>query len=156
MSVLSPEGVSRHPAAIPKPALAFGYAGLLPMVALSGIAFWGPPPAAELAIVFASLYATLILTFLGGVWWAMSVSLGEDSRLPVLLSLGIAPVLAAWPLALWPGPKALMVLAALHVFALGIDTLITTQVQMPDWWMYLRCRLSFGMASLCVLIMMAS
>ncbi len=59
---------------VPKPALALGFAGLLPFIALSGAMLAGPPDLASGARPVLLGYAIAILSFMGGVHWGLAMA----------------------------------------------------------------------------------
>lgn len=153
-------------ARVPRLALVLGYAGLLPMAgALLLVAyarvrlaadpypfFHGPWFLWQQLAAFGSLiYAGLILSFLGGMWW------GQASRAFASESIfagAVVPSLLAFALLLlgmlgvaWTGSprRSLIALGAAIVATLPIDQLLVRRGIAPLWWMRLRVPLSLGL-----------
>ncbi|MFN3435555.1 MAG: DUF3429 domain-containing protein [Sphingomonas sp.] len=133
--------------------LILGYAGLLPQVAATATCGFGG--AGDLGPMFAFGYATLILSFLGGIWWgfAMHAATGQGriatwSVLPslfgaTLILLTIAHILSlAW---------ALVLLGSAVIITLLIDRRLVDRHIAPAGWMALRIPLSVGLGTLTIL-----
>ena len=133
-------------------AFALGIAGLLPQVAATGLIAAGDAGALyDLPYVFAFGYASLILSFLGGIWWGLAM------RRPVgqgpLVALAVLPSLL--PLALvfvamrsWPW--ALGALGVAILLTLVVDRALTRTGEAPAGWMRLRVPLSLGLSVLTI------
>jgi hypothetical protein len=134
----------------PRLPLLLGLAGLLPMVA--AVIALVLPGWHFLAQVAGTLYAALILSFLGGLWWGLA---------------GAAPRPPAW---LWIASvvPSLIAFAAVTVAMMGIrlnmpavigvaiwltllvDWRITRDNLAPAWWFGLRLPLSGGLGLLAI------
>lgn len=133
-----------------KPAQWLGAAGLLPqIIALaashSQSLHWS-------AIAAGCIYAALIFTFLGGIWWAQAV-LAPSPRwsdhlvavAPSLIALG---AMMPWCFGLtWPGPSLVVLGCALLTSPL-VDLRLARNLAMPAGWLRLRRRLSVGLGLL--------
>ena len=97
-------------AAIPRPVLAWGLAGLIPFLGLPALALASPPLAAWSDRALA-LYAAVILSFLGGARWGRAVA--ETRPDPRTIALSMAPSVAAWGLVLLPQARSGLQLAGL-------------------------------------------
>lgn len=135
---------------VPRPALWLGLAGLIPPVFLTAAAlsmrgdFWPVAPG------FVRSYAAIILSFLGGTWWAFA--LREERPRFLLLLISVVPSLAGWAAMFWFTPsQALFALALLLWGALAIDYLLVRRGLAPQWWMKLRLPLSIGLGLCCAL-----
>lgn len=132
-------------------ARALGFAGLLPQAAAVGVVVIGTHGANELAIVGAYACASLILSFLGGIWWGLAMrressqaSLVAFAILPSLTSLAILPtfMLSWWlPLILLGAAVLLTLLVDWHLVSIG---------EAPEGWMGLRVPLSVGLGGLTI------
>ena len=79
---------------VSKAAELLGYSGLLPqLIAVLAVLYDGEY--AEFAVAFGLIYASLIFSFLGGVWWGQAISAKEVSAriyvtavMPSLLAFG--------------------------------------------------------------------
>jgi hypothetical protein len=140
-----------EPARLPRPVALFGFAGLIPPVALALAVLLLPADGWErLAWVALVFYAALIFSFLGGTWWAFAA---RDPR-PVWLLLAVTPsLLAAALLLLLLAPATRGLAAPLLAVAILLsplaDRALAAAGLTPAWWMRLRVPLSVGLA-LCV------
>ncbi|NVE93631.1 DUF3429 domain-containing protein [Altererythrobacter lutimaris] len=138
------------------PALALGYAGLLPQgialaLALNG-GEWG-----FVAIAGGFGYAALIFSFLGGVWWGQALAADQVSAEPFLFA--VAPSLIALALFLpwtfgweWPGPQ-LIILGLL----IGLSPIVDRILGFADRaFMRLRLHLSVGLGALTIALGLAA
>ena len=124
----------------PQPQRILGLAGLLP--------FWLPVllllvpeiPAASL-VQAQKLYAAVILSFLGGVHWGMTVA---DTRLSTWMRIGwsVTPSLMGWIGAMLPGLLAFTVLVLGFAIAAAVDLIVFSGQAL--WYRRLRLVLSAG------------
>jgi hypothetical protein len=133
---------------VPPPALLLGLAGLIPPVGLTLLAWPMAGDASAQAIGMLISYGALILSFLGGTWWAFACR--EERPGFALLGVAVVPSLAAWAAVsfLYPA-EALGALALLLVAALIVDAALVRRALAPGWWMGLRIPLSTGLALCC-------
>ena len=136
-----------------------GLAGLLPQLACLALAVSGIEPWAEHARLVAAIYAALIFTFLGGMWWGLAAGAPAAERrgslgwlwvaavVPSLLALAL---IGAWQLDLLPLEPVLVALGAGLLISLGVDA--RAGALAPRWWMALRAPLSvlLGAATLAI------
>ena len=143
-------------ASIPLPVLLLGFGGLLPSAALAGLSFVDNPATHSIAF-WGVVYGMLILTFLGGAWWAMA-SRWAPNRLPVgVLIVSVLPSLLSFALlimlfsfaALSPAIAGGIVGGAILLSPL-VDRWIAARGHAPDWWMALRVPLSIGLGLLTI------
>ena len=134
---------------IPRLARVLGLAGLLPQLVALACLWFGPEDWREPALRLAVVYAALILSFLGGLWWGIAAGAPAAERrnslgwlwvaavTPSLVALGcFMPWIIGWS---WPEPSLVMLGAALLV-SLGVDARLGALA--PHWWMALRVPLS--------------
>ena len=140
---------------LPRVALRFGFAGLLPQaIALFLVATDAEQRWSALAVGYA--YAALIFSFLGGVWWGQALN---SKNAPLwIYAAAVAPSLIAlatyvpWVIgAAWPGPS-LVVLGVCLVLSPLVDRAIGQSVTPPEDWMRLRVMLSAGLGALTLLL----
>ena len=153
---------------LPRSAALLGYSGLLPplgVIALE-LATRSAPPVENppqlgfgLAMV-ALIYAALILSFLGGMWWGVAAAKVRNDRLAPWLILAVVPSL--WALGAFlagagsagyaraPQVIAWLLAAGLLLSLLG-DLRLRAAELVPAWWMRLRVPLSVGLAVLTVI-----
>lgn len=128
-------------AAIPRPVLVWGLAGLIPFLGLPALALASPPLAAWSDRALA-LYAAAILSFLGGARWGRAVA--ETRPDPRTIALAMAPSVAAWGLVLLPASRSGLALAGLAA-ALVLHLLWDLRAQgLPAWYPRLRLMLTAG------------
>lgn len=133
---------------VPLPALLLGLLGLVPPIILTGVALLDLGLFAPSTPGFVRTYAAVILSFLGGSWWAFA--LREERPSPLLLTLAVVPPLAGWAAIFsFQPPAALFGLAVGLVATLAVDALLVRRRLAPAWWMKLRVPLSIGLALCC-------
>ena len=123
-------------------ALALGYAGVIPVAGLLVLA-WSSAAWQHQAVNSATIYAALILSFLGGIHWGFATS-GFASSKHFLIS--VVPSLWAWS-----------VFAATDFFTIlgiifGLITFLVYEQRCdllekyPEWYLPLRKHLTFGLS----------
>ena len=140
---------------LPRAALRFGFAGLLPQaIALFLVATDAEQRWSALAVGYA--YAALIFSFLGGVWWGQALSIrnppGWIYAAAVTPSLIALATYVPWVIgAPWPGPS-LVVLGVCLILSPLVDRAIGRSMALPMGWMRLRIMLSAGLGGLTLLL----
>jgi hypothetical protein len=146
---------------IPSPPRFLGLAGLLPMAALLGLVLGGGDGWRFGALAFGWLYAALIFSFLGGLWWGLAAAapsrapdwLWGISVLPSLIALGtLTPWLMGEP---WPGPSLVLLGIAIAASPL-VDRRIAALGFTPAWWLSLRRMLSIGLGGMAIVMGLAA
>ncbi len=131
-----------------------GLAGLLPGTACAVAAWFGPAGWVEPARSIGALYAALILSFLGGMWWGIAAGAPAAERRRTLGWLWIAAVvpslvafacLLPWALGYAMLEPVLVMLGAAIWLSLGVDARLASLA--PRWWMALRVPLSLGLGA---------
>ena len=123
-------------------ALVLGYAGVIPVAGLLVLA-WSSAAWQHQAVNSATIYAALILSFLGGIHWGFATS-GFASSKHFLIS--VVPSLWAWS-----------VFAATDFFTIlgiifGLITFLVYEQRCdllekyPEWYLPLRKHLTFGLS----------
>ena len=142
---------------IPSIPRALGLAGLLPMAALLLTVLFGGDQWRFGALALGWLYAALIFSFLGGLWWGLAAA-AQGSAPGWLWSVSVVPSLAALASILpwlaggsWPGPSLVLIGLALFISPL-VDRRIAAAGLAPPWWMTLRLMLSMGLGAMAVLM----
>jgi hypothetical protein len=131
------------------PAL-LGAAGLLPPLIGAVVAFGDLGSFGPVAGGFILTYAALILSFLGGSWWAFA-SREERPRWGLML-LAVAPSLAAWAiLPMRSTVEAGLWMAGLIAVSPLADWWLHRRGLTPRWWLRLRVPLSLALALLVAL-----
>jgi len=127
-----------------------GYMGVLPQLAAVGWVALGNTE----AVVIATAYPLLILSFLGGTWWglAMRDSAPHDEWmivgvLPSLiaLALGVAAILSGG------SPWSLVAIGVVILLTLPVDRALANGGLAPTGWMALRIPLSAALGGLTIL-----
>jgi Protein of unknown function (DUF3429) len=138
-----------------------GLAGLLPMVAALLTVLFGGEAWRWSALALGWLYAALIFSFLGGLWWGLAAAAGDRapdwlwgvSVLPSLLALStLVPWLIGAP---WPAPS-LVWLGIGIVISPVVDRQIAARDMAPPWWMALRLMLSLGLGAMAIIMGVAA
>lgn len=129
------------PRQIPAPQLVLGLAGLIPFWLPVLLLLAEPELPVGFIITAQKLYAAVILSFLGGVHWGMTVT---DRHLSTWTRVGwsVTPSLIGWTGALLSGAAALIVLAAGFGLAAAVD--LNSLPEAASWYRRLRLLLSVG------------
>ncbi len=123
----------------PRAVLIYGLLGVLPFVtpALAGMAWPALKPA---MLTILTLYAALILSFLGGARWGLAVGTAAPS--PAIVSLAMLPTLAG---------LAILLVANDRLTCLGLAAALLVQwlwdvtaTDLPSWYGRLRTILTAG------------
>ena len=118
----------------PKIALVLGWGGVLPFIAAAAVKAWGSPVMAIFALSLGTIYAGVIISFIGALHWAGAV---EDKRIwrfiwSVMPALAVVPVLILAPL--FRIPFLIIGLA----LCWAVDYYAYRQKIWPKWFMQLR------------------
>ena len=138
---------------VPVPALVLGAAGLLPplLAIFARLSAGGGVPLARFAMLLGLGYVSLILSFLGGLWWGLAASRLSSDRIGAALALSVVPTLVAFGLQVasgWYPHVAAILLAAALLATLLVDRRLVATGFAPRWWMRLRLPLSAGLAAM--------
>lgn len=116
-----------------------GVAGVLPFFALAILPHTPVAPKIPESALLA--YGAVILSFLGGVLWGMSLN-GNDTTngAPRRLIIGVIASLVGWGALLLPLTAGLLTLAASFLALLAVDYILYRSSYIPPW--YLRLRIS--------------
>ncbi|WP_165321842.1 DUF3429 domain-containing protein [Rhizorhabdus phycosphaerae] len=146
------------PTSLPRPLVLFGLSGILPQ-ALCVIMALSGGESRWIGLAAGCLYAGLILSFLGGLWWMAALLANERASWPYLLA--VLPSLAAWATFLpwcmgwrWPGPS-LVILAVLLLASPLVDRALAHRYHVPDGWIGLRIRMATGLGLLTLVLAFA-
>ena len=139
--------------------LILGYAGLLPQIAAVATCVFGG--GSDVGPMFAFGYATLILSFLGGIWWGFAMRSGDGGAgapgqgriatwavMPSLFGAGLILLSIAHVV---PMHWALVLLGSAVMLTLLVDRRLRDAGHAPDGWMALRIPLSIGLGGLTIL-----
>jgi hypothetical protein len=135
---------------VPLPVAALGGAGLLPAAALAAaLPLLGSGLLHDLAWAALLFYGALILSFLGGTWWAFA---SRDDPAWRWLAMAVTPSLVGWGLLVGTvstatrAPATALLAAAVLASPLA-DKALAAAMLVPAWWMRLRVPLSLGLAA---------
>lgn len=136
---------------LPRPALLFGPAGLLPFLAGALAATLGPAETRPAAAVALLAYGACILSFLGAVHWglALRAPAAEAGAAAARLGLGVVPALLGWAGLMLPVRAGLGLVAAAILATALAETLAAARGLLPGGYLRLRWALSLG-AALCL------
>ena len=135
---------------IPRPAFVLGWLGVIPFAAFALLAVTGgvlPHGSAMSGLV---LYGAIILSFMGGAQWGLSMVTG-GSTLRTRLAISVLPALAAFGLWFLPAAGALLGLAAVFVALLLYDIATVRAGAAPEWYPALRIQLTSAVV-ICLLL----
>jgi hypothetical protein len=125
-----------------------GYAGLLPFVFGALLVWLVHADVHAYAALALSIYAAVILSFLGGMHWGLAMR--QEKPPTSALVWGVLTPLVAWPAALMPPHAALAVLGLMFIACYLVDRHLYP-VQGAAGWLTLRFRLSAVAATACFL-----
>lgn len=125
-----------------------GYAGLLPFIGMALLVWLVRADVHAYVALALSVYAALILSFLGGIHWGLAMR--QASPPGSALLWGVVPSLVAWPAAVMP-PDAGLVLHGLMFIACYLVDRRLYPPQGVAGWLTLRFRLSAVAALACFL-----
>lgn len=133
----------RDPEAPPRAAALLGYAGAIPFVAMAVIVFFLYPRAEAVAVLEVQIgYGAVILSFLGGIRWALAMLFPEDPLLLRRLAAATAPALIGWGALFMPSAWGLIVLIAAFWAQAAADLRATRDNEAPRWFGGYRVRLT--------------
>lgn len=145
---------------IPLPAIILGSAGVVPL-ALGVIMAAVTPDVFGLPLIrIAIVYAAVILSFLGGMYWGMAssalVARPGASEPPGILGWSVVPALLGWIAAFLPPPVGASALAVMFIAVLLLDRRCVLLRYVPGWWMRLRIGLTAAMVVVLLLLAVVS
>lgn len=130
-----------------------GYAGLLPQILCVALVASGNEYRFT-ALFMGFVYAVVIFSFLGGVWWGQAISAGKPAKAAVYILAVLPSLIGAalfFPLNIgweWPGP-ALLYLGAFIALSPMVDRALGFAAR--DF-MALRWQLSLGLGALTIVL----
>lgn len=131
---------------VPPAAKWLGALGALPFVALAAATMFPDSPYRESAWFALSAYGAVILSFLGGVHWGLTIAgFGPETtvcRTSRRLAYSVIPSLVGWGALLLPPSVGLPVLAAAFAGAALFDSRTGRIGEAPAWYPKLRGPLS--------------
>jgi len=121
-----------------------GFGGLLPFYGLAAVAAWGDPVLKAPALSLLAVYAATIISFIGGIAWAMSLlTQPKAPRLTQnLLVWSVIPPLLAAACFFAPLATRLWLLVMVLAIAWIADKRFSKALDLPPEWIQLRAALS--------------
>jgi len=123
-----------------------GYLGLTPIV-ISTIMLLVNSQHEMLWVNLLVTYAVVILSFLGALHWAFSMTLNHLSikKRQSMMVWSVTPSLIAWVSIFLPQTLGCLLLSCFFVLALWMDIRLGTVTILPAWYLPLRFRLTILM-----------
>ncbi|WP_455155998.1 DUF3429 domain-containing protein [Sphingomonas zeae] len=140
---------------LPRPPLILGAAGVLPPLLCVALALVDPTLILP-ATIGGGLYAALILSFLGGMWWMEALLRRDDRGWPYLVA--VLPSLIGWALLLPPllaGGSirlALILLGLVIMVTPLVDLRVGTAMRTNTRWARQRWAMSLGLGGLTLIL----
>ncbi|KAG2185337.1 hypothetical protein INT44_002127 [Umbelopsis vinacea] len=125
---------------VPKPAMFFGFLGVLPCMAASVMSVYyaeSPELLSFIEPVQVGIGAC-ILSWLGAVHWGLEMAKYNGSTGYARYSYGVIPPLLAWPTLFFPTDVALLSQSFGYVFLLFTDVKAAGRGWTPRWYPFLR------------------
>lgn len=153
--------MSSEPPLLPRAALRLGFLGLAPLAITALISLSAHASTARLGAIAFSLYAAVLLSFLGGVRCGFEIMRAPNAPNGLRLLFSALPALAGWTLATLV-VYVTLVLGAAAIFA-GLfaaqaiwDYRSARDAGAPAWYPVLRQVLTGGAMIICMLIPLAT
>lgn len=152
--------MARSPFLLPRAAVRFGFLGLAPLAISALVSFSRHHDTARLGALSFSIYAAILLSFLGGIRCGIELHRAPDHPDPRRLAFSAAPALAGWVLALFVAliPSALgagAMFAGLFAAQYAWDYR-SANADAPAWYPLLRQVLTGGVMIICLLLPLAT
>ena len=138
MPASKPPWSSSAAARVPSAAAWLGASGALPFVALAALIAGDLAGARDFFGLALNAYAALILSFLGGVQWGLTIAHAGVDALWGRLLAAVAPSLVGWCALLLAPPAGQLLLAAAFLAVLAVDLRAHGQGLAPRWYGRLR------------------
>ncbi len=119
-----------------------GYLGLIPFIVSSVLAWI--PELNQIALQSLTIYAAVIITFIGGVHWGQAMQITTQTNEPYIRNqfiFSIAPSLVAWFAVVFVQPYALLIMAGCFVLFWYIEKTIFNKT-LHNWYARLRNHLT--------------
>ena len=153
--------MSAEPPFLPRAALRLGFLGLVPLGVAALITLSEHASTARLGAIAFSLYAAVLLSFLGGVRCGFEIMRAPQTPSGLRLLFSALPGLAGWVLAVFvvyitPALGAAAVFAGLFAVQAIWDYRSARDAGAPAWYPVLRQVLTGGAMIICLLIPFAT
>ncbi|CAO3660062.1 unnamed protein product [Umbelopsis vinacea] len=125
---------------VPKPAMLFGFAGVLPCLAASvmSVIYADTPQLLAFIEPVQVGFGACILSWLGAVHWGLEMAKYNGSTGYARYLYGVIPPLLAWPTLFFPTDVALLSQSFGYVFLLYTDVKAAGRGWTPRWYPFLR------------------
>ena len=153
--------MTEPPPFLPRAALRLGFLGLAPLAISALIALSEHPSTAHLGAIAFSLYAAVLLSFLGGMRCGFELMRAPDAPNALRLTFSALPALAGWALAVMvtyytPVIGAAAAFSGLFAAQYVWDWRSARDAGAPAWYPLLRQVLTGGAMIACMLIPLAT
>jgi len=153
--------VSAEPPFLPRAALRLGFLGLVPLGVAALISLSEHASTARLGAISFSLYAAVLLSFLGGVRCGFEIMRAPQAPNGMRLLFSALPALAGWVLAslvvyVTPVLGAAAIFAGLFAAQALWDYRSAQDAGAPAWYPVLRQVLTGGAMIICMIIPLAT
>jgi hypothetical protein len=153
--------VSTTPPILPRAALRLGFLGLAPLAVSALISLSAHENTARLGAIAFSLYAAVLLSFLGGVRCGIEIMRAPQAPNGMRLFYSALPALAGWTLAatvvyFTPVLGAAAIFAGIFAVQAMWDYRSARDAGAPAWYPVLRQVLTGGAMIICMLIPLAT
>lgn len=153
--------MSAEPPFLPRAALRLGFLGLAPLAVTALISLSEHAATAHLGAISFSLYAAVLLSFLGGVRCGFEIMRAPEAPNGLRLFFSALPALAGWALAtlvvyFTPILGAAAIFAGLFAVQAMWDYRSASDAGAPAWYPVLRQVLTGGAMIICMIIPLAT
>lgn len=147
------------PPRLPRAAVRLGFFSLAPLAVSALVGLSRDPETAMVGTISFSLYAAVLLSFLGGVRCGVEIMRDPERPNPLRLAFSAMPALGGWTLALF-----VTFLPSAHAAAAAFAGLFAAQyvwdhrsanAGAPSWYPVLRQVLTGGVMIICLLVPLA-
>jgi hypothetical protein len=120
-----------------------GFGGLLPFYGMAATVAWGPTDLHQWALTALSVYAGIIIAFIGGVSWALALICTTSARITrALLIWSVVPPLLAAASFMADVQTRLWLMVVVLALAWIADKRFALALGLPAQWIQLRAALS--------------
>ena len=137
----------------PRIAVIWGWAGVLPFLALAAAKFGLNSEFSDFAMQALIAYGAIILAFMGGVHWGLVMNgSGQSDQNAGIYTAGILPAVVATAATFVPHSFGAMLLAAGFLGLLVFDLWLVRRAYGPEWYSALRVRLTIPVVACLALV----
>ena len=130
--------------------LLLGISGLLPFIGTFTL-FWINPT--EKLLMWFINYAVIILAFIGATHWGLALVIkGKKKFREMLYILSTVPAMIGWVATTLSDLPSLLLIALAYFLALFIDWRVSTQINLPSYYLKMRVYLTGTVVMLMILM----